>query len=64
MESLKPEKVSETLTVYQKPGVFSYGTDAVMLARYVLKNVSGLNSKKNVRLMHRNRNSAAFAMRR
>ena len=46
MESLKPEMVSETLTVYQKPGVFSYGTDAVMLARYVLKNVSGLNSKK------------------
>lgn len=31
----KAEKVTETLTVYQKTGVFCYGTDAVMLVDYV-----------------------------
>lgn len=31
----KAEKVTETLTVYQQKGVFSYGTDAVLLADYI-----------------------------
>lgn len=41
----KAEKVTETLTVYQRSGVFSYGTDAVLLADYVSENVLGLKSK-------------------
>ena len=41
----KAEKVTETLTVYQQPGVFSYGTDAVLLVKYVESTVVGLNGK-------------------
>ncbi|MBP5246147.1 MAG: methyltransferase [Clostridia bacterium] len=46
MEGIKAEKVTDTLTVLQKKGVFSYGTDAVMLADYVLENVKFINGKK------------------
>ena len=45
MEAPKPEKVSETLTIYQQKGVFSYGTDAVMLAKYVISSVRALDGK-------------------
>ncbi len=31
----KAERVSDTLTVYQQKGVFSFGTDAILLADYV-----------------------------
>lgn len=34
MDDLKLEVVSPTLSVYQKKGVFYYGTDAVLLAKY------------------------------
>lgn len=42
----KAEKVTETLTVYQQKGVFSYGTDAVLLADYVSEQVLSLKNKK------------------
>lgn len=32
--SLKLEEISETLRIYQQKGVFSYGTDAVLLSAY------------------------------
>ncbi len=46
MEGIKAEKVTDTLTVLQKKGVFSYGTDAVMLADYVEKNVISPGGRK------------------
>ena len=46
MEEIKAEKVTETLTVLQKKGVFNYGTDAMMLADYVEKNVITLSGRK------------------
>ncbi len=46
MDNLKAEKVTQTLTVYQKPGVFCYGTDAVMLANYVKSDIASLKNKK------------------
>lgn len=46
MDEIKAEKVTDTLTVLQQKGVFSYGTDAVMLADYVLENVKFINGKK------------------
>lgn len=42
----KAEKVTETLTVYQQKGVFSYGTDAVLLADYVSSCVPQNATKK------------------
>lgn len=45
MENIKPDKASETLTVFQKPGVFCYGTDAVMLAKYVIDDITTLSGK-------------------
>ncbi len=41
----KAERVTDTLTVYQQKGVFSYGTDAVLLADYVGEQVMALGSK-------------------
>ena len=46
MDNLKLETVSPTLSIYQKEGVFCYGTDAVLLAKYVLKFYKSLNGKK------------------
>lgn len=40
----KLEKVTETLSVYQQAGVFSYGTDAVLLAAYAAD--AGLAARK------------------
>ncbi|MBP3580799.1 MAG: methyltransferase [Clostridia bacterium] len=45
MDGLKPEKVSDTLTVYQKSGVFCYGTDAVLLVKNVLSYYKSLGGK-------------------
>ena len=45
IEELKLEKISDTLSVYQKEGVFCYGTDAVLLANYVKENVKTLSDK-------------------
>ena len=41
----KPEKVTETLTVYQQTGVFCYGTDAVLLVDYVSESLMAPSSK-------------------
>ena len=41
----KPEKVTETLTVYQQTGVFCYGTDAVLLVDYVSEFLMAPQSK-------------------
>ncbi len=46
MDVLKLEKISDTLSVYQMPSVFSYGTDAVLLVKCVLKYYKSLNGKK------------------
>lgn len=46
MDSAKPEKVTESLTIFQKKGVFSYGTDAVLLADFVSENVTAPGTKK------------------
>lgn len=46
MENLKLERISPTLSVYQKNGVFCYGTDAVLLAKYVLSNYKSMRNKK------------------
>lgn len=46
MEELKLEQVTPTLSIYQKKGVFSYGTDAVLLAKYVLSSYKSLFKKK------------------
>lgn len=45
MEAAKPEKVTDTLTVYQQKGVFSFGTDAVLLADYVSEQVTAPEKK-------------------
>jgi len=42
---LKLERITDTLSVYQKSGVFCYGTDAVLLADYVKKSVKTLSGK-------------------
>ena len=44
-KKLKLEKISDTLKVYQSDGVFSYGTDAVLLASYAASAVLGANGK-------------------
>ena len=46
MDGLKLENVTPTLSVYQKKGVFSYGTDAVLLANYTLSFYKSLKNKK------------------
>ena len=46
MENLKLERVTPTLSVYQKKGVFSYGTDAVLLAKYVLSDFKSMKNKR------------------
>lgn len=46
MENIKPEKVSPTLTVYQNKSVFSYGTDAVLLVKFVKSHFKSFNNKK------------------
>lgn len=46
MQELKLEKVSPTLSVYQSKGVFSYGTDAVLLVKYVLDFYKNKGAKK------------------
>lgn len=46
MDGLKLEKVSDTLSIYQKHGVFCYGTDAVLLAKNVLAHYKTFNNKK------------------
>lgn len=46
MDNLKLEKVSETLRIYQKSGVFCYGTDAVLLANYVIYGTKPIKNKK------------------
>ena len=46
MPEPKPERVTETLTVYQQQGVFSFGTDAMLLAEYVSGQVGGTVGKK------------------
>ena len=43
---IKAERVTETLTVYQQKGVFSFGTDAMLLADYVSGQPSTANAKK------------------
>lgn len=45
IQDLKLEKISDTISVYQKDNVFSYGTDAILLANYVKKSVSSLSGK-------------------
>jgi len=45
IQELKLEKISDTLSVYQKENVFSYGTDAVLLANYVKNCVKNLQGK-------------------
>lgn len=46
MEDLKLEVISPTLSVYQKKGVFCYGTDAVLLSKYVLGSFKSMKNKK------------------
>ncbi len=43
---LKLERITDTLSVYQKSGVFCYGTDAVLLADYVKSSVKTLSGKQ------------------
>lgn len=43
---IKAERVTETLTVYQQKSVFSFGTDAMLLADYVSGQPSTANAKK------------------
>ena len=45
IQELKLEKISDTLSVYQKDNVFSYGTDAVLLANFVKSCVKNLQGK-------------------
>lgn len=45
MEDLSLEKISPTLSVYQQKGVFCYGTDAILLAKYVLSFYKSMNKK-------------------
>ena len=46
MDNLKLEQVTPTLSVYQQKGVFSYGTDAVLLSKYVLSDIKSMKNKK------------------
>lgn len=48
MEQLKLEKITKTLFIYQKKGVFSYGTDAVALCNYIKKDLKNNTSKKTM----------------
>lgn len=43
---IKAERVTETLTVYQQKGVFSFGTDAMLLADYVSGQTAAASAKK------------------
>lgn len=43
---IKAERVTETLVVYQQKGVFSFGTDAMLLADYVSEQPSTANAGK------------------
>lgn len=45
MTAAKGERITDTLTVYQKQGVFSYGTDAVLLADYVGEQIGSFAGK-------------------
>ena len=40
MDSICVDSVSDTLKVYQKPGVFRYGTDAVLLANFAARHIT------------------------
>lgn len=46
MDGIKLEKATETLSIYQKKGVFSYGTDAVALSNYVKNDIKNHNAEK------------------
>ncbi len=46
MQDFKLERVTPTLSVYQKKGVFSYGTDAVLLSKFVLSSFNSLKGKQ------------------
>ena len=46
MENLKLERVTPTLSVYQMGNVFSYGTDAVLLSKFVLSSFKSMKNKK------------------
>lgn len=46
MDNLKLETVTPSLSIYQKEGVFCYGTDAVLLAKYVIRFYKSLSGKK------------------
>ncbi len=45
MDELKLEAATPTLSIYQKKGVFSYGTDAVLLSKYVLSSYKSMRGK-------------------
>lgn len=45
MDGLKLEIISPTLSVYQKKGVFCYGTDAVLLSKYVISFFKSMKNK-------------------
>ena len=45
IREIKAERVTETLTVYQQKGVFSFGTDAMLLADYVSKQTATASAK-------------------
>ncbi len=49
-DSLKLESINERLRIYQGKGVFSYGTDAVLLAAYAASSVLGASGKTAVDL--------------
>lgn len=46
ISEIKAERVTETLVVYQQKGVFSFGTDAMLLADYVSEQQSAAGTKK------------------
>lgn len=46
ISEIKAERVTETLVVYQQKGVFSFGTDAMLLADYVSEQQSAAGAKK------------------
>lgn len=48
--SEKLEKVTETLSVYQEKGVFSYGTDAVLLSAYTASHIKKSSAKCGMEL--------------
>ena len=45
MDGLKLEAATPTLSIYQKKGVFSYGTDAVLLSKFVLSSFKSFKNK-------------------